>query len=300
MKKLFSGALLVCLAVLLCSCIPKKRASSNRLKVVASSPVVYDFARNLIDESLDETIYLSLTVKNGYAHEYVPGEAEKQLIAGADLFIYVGGSSEQWAEEIAPANSLRLMDFSTTDDEHFILLPQYAIECTDKICEALCRLDSANTAVYQKNCQNYLTQLKLLQSGFELASQKVQTKPVIICDRFPFRLLFEQFGIDYVTAYDCCPAPKDISKDFLKQTAIDFGKLIDETASGAIYTMDNSDGKLAKSVINNSKNPHCSILVLDSMETTTLSQLFTGKNYIDTMRGNLSQLSQAFEDASES
>ena len=53
---------------------------------------------------------------------------------------------------------------------------------------------------------------------------------------------------------------------------------------------EDSDKKLAKQVIANSKNPKCDTLVFDSMESLTLSQLFSGKNYINIMQNNLTLL----------
>ena len=126
----------ILIALSLCSCMPKKKAST-RLKVVASVPVVYDWTRNLMNESENTNLFLNLIVKNGLQyHTFTPGITEDNLINSADLLIYIGGPSEQWIDEVLKNNSnpksgrlvLKLIDCiadnaATTQDEHFIFSP---------------------------------------------------------------------------------------------------------------------------------------------------------------------------------
>ena len=104
----------------------------------------------------------------------------------------------------------------------------------------------------------------------------------------PFGLLFKEYGFNYVALYDKCPAPEKFQPE--TETIKEFGRKIDQTNAGAVYVFDNSDKKLAKQVIAASKNPKCDTLVFDSMESLTLSQLFSGKNYINIMQNNLTLL----------
>lgn len=276
---------------LLSSCLPKKQNISPRLKVVTSMPVIYDWTRNIIDENTNTTIYLSLIVKNGLNyHNYTPSDPEQTSVKEADLFIYTGGTSEQWAKQLAPENSLCLLELINSADEHIILSPETAIQVCSVICQKLCLLDPANSQTYQKNCSNYLAQLELLDNAFTLTSQKAAQTTFIICDRFPLKNIFEQYGLNYICAYDECPSAAAGNKKTDKDLALKLGKKIDELGASAVYVMEDSNKKLAKSAIGYSKNPKCDTVALDSMESTTLSQLFSGKNYINTMRSNLSQL----------
>ena len=283
----------ILIALSLSSCMPKKKASS-RLKVVASVPVLYDWTRNLMNEADNTNLFLNLIVKNGLQyHTFTPGITEENLINSADLLIYVGGPSEQWIDDIIKNNPsaksgrlvLKLIDCfsddsSETTDEHFIFSPLKAKVCCQEISDYLCKLDPQNEASYKESCSKYKGLLSILDNSFQIQAQKTQNQDFIICDRMPFDPLFKE--------YDKCPAPEKFQPE--TETIKGFGRKIDQTNAGAVYVFDNSDKKLAKQVIAASKNPKCDTLVFDSMESLTLSQLFSGKNYINIMQNNLTLL----------
>ena len=288
-------------ALTFCSCVPKHKGSV-RLKVVASVPVIYDWTRNLMNESDNTSIFLNLILKNGLNyHNYVPGITEENLIDSADLLIYAGGKSEKWIDEYIEKTAssypdrlvLRLFDYAQVKegqeiDEHSLLSPAQAAIYCQKIYEALCKLDYENQALYKQSFEKYNKLLTILDDTFKLQAQKTKDTVFIICDRMPFKSLFNEYGFNYIAVYDRCPVPKT-KQDFTEKLK-QFGKTIDELGSYAVYCFEDSDKKLAKKVIANSKNPKCDTLVLDSMESTTLSQLFSGKNYIDIMQNNLTLL----------
>ncbi len=293
-----SNLLLILLA--LCSCTPKKKGST-RLKVIASVPVIYDWTRNLMDEPTNTTLFLNLIIKNGLDyHNFNAGITEENLINSADLLIYVGGPSEKWIDDIVAKGSaekpgrlvLRLSDYAGTEntplDEHFILSPDLAKICCEKITEYLCKLDAQNEEAYKNYSSKYSQLLSMLDSTYKIQAQKAEAQTFIICDRMPFKFLFEQYGFNYISIFDQCPAPEKSNPPL--ETIKQFGCKIDDSGATAVYVFEDSDKKLAKQVIGNSKNPKCDTLVFDSMESLTLSQLFSGKNYINIMQNNLTLL----------
>ena len=85
---LHSAAILFVLTVALtfCSCVPKHKGSA-RLKVVASVPVIYDWTRNLMNDSDNTNLFLNLIIKNGFNyHNLVPGVTEENLIDSAKVW----------------------------------------------------------------------------------------------------------------------------------------------------------------------------------------------------------------------
>jgi len=283
------------LSFILISCLPKKQGP-EKLKVCCSVPALYDWTRNLADESTNTSIYIKLLVKNGlYYHNYIPSDKDKEDVLGADLLIYIGGPSEKWIDDILSQESqadthpdrllLRLMDFVESQDEHFILSPRDAIICCNKIEEKLCELEPEKTESLGKSTAAYIAQLNLLDMSYKQLAKKMQGKPFIICDRFPFRYLFEQYGLEYISAFPDCPAGEQaaFTKSYL-------GAKIDEFKINAVYIMENSDNKFSNSVIAYSKNPKCDTFMLDSLESATLSSLFDGDVYISAARSNLEKL----------
>ena len=264
-------------------------------------PVIYDWTRSLMDESTNTKLFLNLIIKNGLNyHNQTPGTTEENLINTANLLIYVGGPSEQWIDDFVQKSAseysarlvLKLSDFvehesSTPLDEHFILSPELAQICCQKITEYLCMIDQENTAQYKQFNQKYLELLSILDSTWKIQAQKAQNTTFIICDRMPFKYLFDEYSFNYIALYNSCPPSLEKPElDTLKK----FGALIDSYGASAVYVFEDSDKKLANKVIANSKNPKCDTLVFDSMESLTLSQLFNGKNYINIMQNNLTLL----------
>ena len=288
-------------SLLLCSCVPKQKGPT-RLKVIASMPVVYDWTRNLMNENENTTLFLNLIIKNGMSyHSCVPGITEENLINSAGLLIYVGGPSEKWIDEYVEKSReaypqrivVRLIDYfynedGSTPDEHFILSPEHAQVCCQKISEALCLLDGENASLYKQASTKYLELLSILDNSWKLQSQRLTDQSIIICDHMPFKYLFNEYGINYLCIYDECPVQKNASPD--SNTLVQLGHKIDELGLTEVYVFESSDKKLAEQVISYSKNPKCDTLVFDCMESLTLSQLFSGKNYIDIMRNNLTLL----------
>ena len=271
------------------------------MQVVASVPLLYDWTRNLMGESENSKLFLNLLLKNGLQyHSFTPGITEANLINSADLLIYVGGPSEKWIDDFLSKAStenparivVKLSDFAGNNnsdiDEHFITSPAMAKISCDKISQALCKLDPQNEASYKQYSSKYTELLSMLDKAYKIQTEKTEGQTFIICDRMPFAWLFKEYGFNYISLYDNCPAPDKLQPDL--KTIKNFGQKIDQSGANAIYVFDNSDKKLARQVIANSKNPKCDTLLLDSMESLTLSQLFSGKNYINIMQNNLTLL----------
>ena len=272
------------------------------MKVVTSVPLIYDWTRNLMDDTADSAFFLNLIIKNGLTyHTSISGSTEENLIESAALLIYTGGPSEEWIDQHVQKTAsahpdrivLRLLDYiensdGSAIDEHALLSPDQALICCQKISQALCRLDPQNQASYDARASKYLELLSILDDTYKVQALKTKDKSFIICDRMPFKALFEEYGFNYLALYDYCPMPQKTPED--SQKIKELGSKIDEIKADQVYVFEDSDKKLAKQVIASSKNPKCDTLVLDSMESTTLSQLFSGKNYLDIMRNNLTLL----------
>ena len=82
--------------------------------VIASNFVGYDFARAVMGDSAEIAMLLK---PGGEVHNFEPTPEDIIRIKNADLFIYVGGESEGWAQKLLDDNgipaekALRLMDY---------------------------------------------------------------------------------------------------------------------------------------------------------------------------------------------
>ncbi len=74
------------------------KAENTRLKIVATTFPVYDWTREVLGERLAETDLVLLQQSGVDLHSYSPSAADLRQIAACDLFVFVGGESDEWTE----------------------------------------------------------------------------------------------------------------------------------------------------------------------------------------------------------
>lgn len=138
-KLLFISAVLISIFGLFFSCKKNPRQFSlksentnstdlmkNSLSIVATTFPCYDAVRAVSGNFLGSKINLKLLVKPGAeVHSYDPSPADIIAIQNSDIFVFVGGESDEWIENVLNSISaaktegqiLRLMDFVKTLEE---------------------------------------------------------------------------------------------------------------------------------------------------------------------------------------
>ena len=227
--------------LLLGGCTPGKQAegSKDNISVVATIFPEYDWANNLIGEN-PGNIDLKLLIENGAdLHSYQPSVNDILTVENCDLFIYVGGESDSWVEDVL-ANAknpdmvvINLLEVLGDDvkeeeivegmeaeeeegegeegeeaeaDEHVWLSLRNAQIFCDEIAGGLVNVDPSNEAYYLANLEAYKEQLKSLDEEYKNACDSATLKTVLFGDRFPFRYLTEDYGLTYYAAFAGCSA----------------------------------------------------------------------------------------------
>ena len=70
---------------------------------------------------------------------------------------------------------------------------------------------------------------------------------------------------------------------------------VDELGLSNVMVIENSDQKIAQTVINNTANKNQSIQVLNSMQSTTSKDIKAGTTYLSIMESNLEVLKNALK-----
>ena len=73
-------------------------AEKPRVKIVATTFPIYDWTREVLGERLAETDLVLLQQSGVDLHSYSPSAADLRRIASCDLFVFVGGESDEWTE----------------------------------------------------------------------------------------------------------------------------------------------------------------------------------------------------------
>ena len=170
----------------------------------------------------------------------------------------------------------------TEYDEHIWLSLRNAKIICQEICNALCQKDSENAATYRTNLDNYTKKLDFLDQEFSDTIKNGSKNTLIFGDRFPFRYFTEDYGLDYYAAFAGCSAETEASFE----TIIFLAGKLDELGLLSILKIEKGDGKIAKTIVQNSRNKNAEILTLDSMQSVTQKQL-PETSYLTIMEKNL-------------
>ena len=325
MKKFISILILVCTLVsascLLSSCsdAPKE---TNKIKIVTTVFSEYDWTMNVLGDKKDGAELTLLLDSGADLHSYQPTVADVAKIVGCDVFIYVGGESDEWVDDVlknATNRDMIVIDLLETlgenakeeeivegmeeehehdegeeeeepeYDEHVWLSLKNAQLFVNAIAAALGKTDKENAAVYAENAAKYNEKLAALDKKYELAVESASTKTLLFGDRFPFRYLTDDYGISYFAAFVGCSAETEASFE----TVVFLSSKVDELGLSAIMKIESSDGKIAQTIKNNTRGKNQKILTLDSLQSATQKEYAAGRTYLKVMEDNLSVLTEA-------
>lgn len=176
-------------------------------------------------------------------------------------------------------------------DEHVWLSLRNAKILSAEIAEALSEKDPANAASYKANFASYSAKLDALDKDYTAAVASASKKTILFGDRFPFRYLTDDYGLDYYAAFAGCSAETEASFE----TVVFLSKKVDELGLNSVLKIESGDGKIARTIVQNTKNKNASVLTLDSIQSTTLKQANAGTTYLKIMEDNLKVLKEALK-----
>ena len=262
----------------------------------------------------NSNVELTLLLDNGVdLHNYQPTAEDIKKIATCDLFIYVGGESDEWAEDaiktaVNPNQQvINLMDVLKDNikeeevvegmeaeeeveyDEHVWLSLKNAATCVNAIADSLEAIDVANADMYKTNADSYISEINALDAKYADAVNAATGKTLLFGDRFPFRYMVEDYGLDYYAAFVGCSAETEASFETIKFLS----EKVDELGLKTVLTIENSDNKIADTIIANTNSKDANILAMDSLQSTTSSDAASGTTYLGVMEQNLSVLTEA-------
>ncbi len=296
---------------------------TEKVKIVTTIFPEYDWVRQIAGDKVSD-MDITMLLDNGVdMHSYQPTADDIMKISDCDLFIYVGGESDEWVNDAlkeAVNKDMQVIDLldvlgeqvkieelvegmqdaeheeeeeheEKEYDEHVWLSLKNAETLCDAIAEALGNADPDNKAVYDTNKAAYIDQLVSLDNQYRKVVDQASMKTLLFGDRFPFRYMVDDYGLSYYAAFAGCSAESEASFETISFLA----KKIDELGLKYVMTIEKSDQKIAKTIIENTQNKDQSILTLDSMQSTTSADVANGMTYLSIMEGNLNILKEALQ-----
>ena len=178
------------------------------------------------------------------------------------------------------------------NDEHIWLSLKNAELLVMNLADALSKVDTAHATEYHMNAALYIAKISALDAQYRAATDSASLKTILFGDRFPFRYLVDDYGIKYFAAFVGCSAESEASFETVAFLA---GKM-DSLALPAIFTIDGSNGKIARAILDASKkSKDTPVLSLNSMQSVTDAQMQSGTDYLSIMQSNLEVLKKAIK-----
>ena len=208
MKKIL--AVLLCLTVFSCimSGCGTPSAKSDKLCIVTTIFPEYDWVKQILGDKADNAD-ITMLLDNGVdLHSYQPTANDIIKISTCDMFIYVGGESDEWVDDVLAESKnkdmvvINLLEALGQDvkeeevkegmqkedehdgeseegpeyDEHVWLSLKNAAKLCGIIAGKLGEKDTENSAVYTANAAAYIEKLSSLDAQYTEAVSAARTK----------------------------------------------------------------------------------------------------------------------------
>ena len=301
---------------------PEEEAQEKTLSIVTTIFPEYDWVCQILGERLEKADVTMLLDTGVDLHNYQPTADDIVTVSNCDLFIYVGGESDEWVDDVlAAANNPDLVAIDLMEvlgdsvkeeevvegmeeeaeeedagkeveyDEHVWLSLKNASILCQEIANRLGEIDPDGKTAYDANVAAYLEELSELDLEYQAMIENSSKKTVLFGDRFPFRYLTDDYGLNYYAAFVGCSAETEASFE----TVVFLANKVDELGLPAVLKIEGSDGKLAQTIVDNTTKQSAEIFELDSMQSVTAADVAQGANYLAAMENNLFILQEALK-----
>lgn len=292
----------------LCACSSESgysNSDSGKLKIISTVFPPYDLARQIAGDNAEISILLPT---GSEIHNYEPSAKDMIAIRNCDIFLYIGGENEQWAEKLINSNdtenvtAVKLIDYVPTlsededehdhdhdheheheTDEHIWTSPKNAQLMLSAVYDAICKVDPSNKQTYTKNKDAYAKQLSDLDNAYRSAVDNAKNKTIVLADKFPFRYLAHEYGLEFSAAFAAC---SDESEPGVS-TMIKLTKTIKENNIPAVYYLEFSSTKIADTLCDETG---ATKLMLHSCHNVSKQDIENNVSYVDLMKQNLENL----------
>lgn len=315
---IFAAALALAVALSGCA-LPggdaEKKSSGEKISIVCTNFPEYDFARQIAGDKADVTMLLK---PGAESHTYEPSPEDIKKIQDCDLFVYVGGDSDEWVEDVldsvdkSEVTVFRLMDQVKTVeevtvegmepedeeesaesgedepemDEHVWTSPKNAATIVKNMAKAMEKLDGKNKSTYEKNADAYVEKINKLDEEFREVVKNGKRKEIIVADRFPFRYFCEEYGLKYYAAFPGCSTDTQPSA----KTVAFLTDKVKEDRIPVVFHIELSNEEMSKSI---AEATGAKSRLLNAVHNVSDEDFRNGATYVSLMEHNVEVLKEA-------
>lgn len=319
MKKIFKMIIVTIMifsVVSLTGCNNTKK-EDNKLTIITTSFPGYDLARAITKDS--KNINVKMLLKPGAEmHSYEPTPQDIKDIKKSSIFIYVGGDSDEWINDVLKSidvNStkvIKLMDLvnvveeehvegmeeheeqeeheeeeeEVEYDEHVWTSPKNAITIINKLKDEVIKIDSSSKELYDNNTNSYVSKLNEIDSKIKDIVNNSKRKTLVFGDRFPLRYFVDAYSLKYYAAFPGCSEQTEASS----KTISFLIKKVKEESIPVVFHIELSNGKIAETI---SKETNAKVLEFKTGHNISQKDFDAGVTFVDIMNDNIEVLKEA-------
>lgn len=307
MKKIIT-ILLIIISLTLVGCGNTKK--NTKYNIVVTNFPSYDFVRSIIKDVDD--ISVEMLLKPGSeTHDFEPTPKDIIDIKNSNIFIYTGGESDSWIDDILndidkdKTNIIKLMDIvnlyeeeivdgmeSDEDeeeieyDEHVWTSPVNAIKIIENIKEIIKKIDVNNADKYEENATNYINEISKIDNKIRDIVNNSKRKELVFGDRFPLRYFIEEYGLSYRAAFPGCAHETEASA----KTIAYLINYVKENNIPVVFHIELSNGKIAETLSNET---NAKVLEFHTAHNISKKDFDNGLTYVDIFNKNIEVLKEA-------
>ena len=256
--------------------------SADSLQIFTTIFPEYDWVKQILGDNPADAQGTMLLDNGVDLHSYQPTAEDILKISTCDLFIYVGGESDEWVEDA-------LQEATNKDMVVINLLDVLGDKVKEE--ELVEGMEGEEEDEEGDDEEPEYDEQSALDTKYENAVSNGSVNTLLFGDRFPFRYLVDDYGLDYFAAFVGCSAETEASFE----TIIFLAQKVNELSLPCIMTIEGTDHKIAETIVQNTETKDQKILTIDSMQSTTARDVQNGTTYLSLMESNLEVLKEALQ-----
>ena len=324
------GVSLASLLVPFCvSCNDAK--DDGKINIVTTIFPEYDWVMNVLGDKKDNANVTMLLDSGVDLHSYQPSPKDIVTISKCDLFVYVGGESDEWVEDVLKQTSnkdmltINLLDTlgdaakeeeikegmqgeEDHDHDHEEGEDHDHEEEEEKEYDEHVWLSLKNAKLFVETISESISNLDKENANYYKANADAYVANLVALDAqydaavkagsintllFADRFPFRYLVEDYSLEYYAAFIGCSAETNASFETITFLAKKVDELGLKVILKIESSDGAIANTVKNNTQTKDQKILTMDSIQSATTKEYKNGRNYLSIMTSNLDVLKEA-------
>ena len=290
-------------------CASKKE--EKKINIITSNFPGYDFTRAITKEA--EDVNVKMLLKPGSEmHDFEPTPKDIIDIQKSDMFIYIGGESDEWIKDVLDnidtdkTKVIKLMDLvkvvpeehvegmeehhndenEEEYDEHIWTSPINAITITNKLKDEIIKIDRNNKELYEKNTNKYVSKLTDIDNKIKDIVKNAKRNEIIFGDRFPLKYFTDEYNLKYYASFPGCSEQTEASA---KTISFLINKVKEDNIP-VVFHLELSNKKLANEI---AKQTNAKVLEFSSAHNISKEDFDKGITYVDLMNKNIKALKEA-------